>query len=144
MTTKFQLSGGAPSWQSWCKKILLRKKTADIDGVPAELIAYALYILELTGNPFHVSESFVLNYNAATMKYFGQSAASGKRVEIEVSRLAQPDHYSITLDLFQDDNIFGTITWPDLTIVADPTFDSGLITSGGPPPADMQQIQILG
>ncbi len=144
MTLHFQGRGTEHDWISWCKKLLEKLCISWTDDVPTQLIAFALWVEDFTGNPFHVSESFTLDYSSPTSSYFGQSATAGKRVEIEVRRLPTPNHYDVILDLFEDNNLFGTQEWLDQVITADPSFDSGSLTIGGPPPLTTIACQLLG
>jgi len=106
------------------------------------MICYAKWKEQQYLIAFHVSESFSLILDPVTGHYFGQSANAGHRLEIELVPSADSEIYSATLDLFANDNLMGTHTWPQVLLsIATPT-NSGLLTHHLPLPNDLAELQI--
>jgi len=114
----------------------------DEDALPPSMICYAKWKEDQYLIVYHVSESFSVILDPVTGIYFGQSGNAGHRLELELVPSVDSGIFSATLDLYDDDNLMGTHTWPLVTLNIGPPTNSGLLTHQLPHPLDLAELQI--
>lgn len=143
MTGQLYKQPKGPYWPSWCKELQEDPRMWDQGGLPPSMICYAKWIEEQYLISFHVSESFSIVLNPVSGSYFGQSSNAGQRLELEVVPTATQNVFAATLDLYVDDNLFGTYTWTQVLLEVGPPSNSGLLTHDLPLPGNLTELQIL-
>jgi len=98
MSSKFKPPATKANYPSWCKKGPDFQPIMIIDGWPTTLQAYANWTDLDPLKPVSLSEAFQLEAITPGLHYYGQSAATGTRLEIQAIRY--PDSNTWTADIW--------------------------------------------
>lgn len=125
MSTKFGPAIKPRKTPLVCRATLFNFPATYVLGVPTGLTVFAKWNQD--SPDIHFAESWTLPRDEALPGWGGVSSATGMRFEIEVEQLPEANHYSITLRVFNDDELLGSYEWPDVEIPPGPPFDSGIL-----------------
>ena len=89
------------------------------------------------------SQRFPLQKIPGQNAYFGRSAPAGDRYELTLTRLADPNYWNLTLDIFDPYRQPETFSFPNRYVDSSKPFDTHLIYEEHIPGLDFRALRIL-